>query len=166
MNALVRENIRFIIALAASALLFAFALSTHSGAKEELVSIRAQSMEIGSMKAEFQTLKARTDTLEARIALARASGVTQAVDEVFSSVGLKDRIKSLKQLGTEDLGEAIKQEVQVRAEGLNVNEAANVLYAVQSAPMLMSVKKLTMKKSFDEPDLLELTVTLAFVKRK
>jgi hypothetical protein len=42
----------------------------------------------------------------------------------------------------------------------------NVFYRIENAPMVLTVKKATIKKSFENPELLNITMVLSFLKAK
>jgi hypothetical protein len=45
-----------------------------------------------------------------------------------------------------------------------MNEMVNVLYSIENAPMLLVIKKINIKTSFENPELLNITMTLSLVK--
>jgi hypothetical protein len=48
------------------------------------------------LKDEFLSLRQRIDAVESKKNLSGVQGIVQAVDEVFSSIGLRDRVKTVK----------------------------------------------------------------------
>lgn len=47
-----------------------------------------------------------------------------------------------------------------------MNEMANIFYRIEHAPMILTVKKATIKQSFENPELLNITLDLSFLKTK
>lgn len=134
-----------------------------SSAKRELGDLRVQQKEMSLLKDEFASLKDRIDSIKGRGLLTKIGGIVQAVDEVFATSGLKDKIKSVKPVGKREIKDALVEEAEVQIEKVNMNEMINIFYKIENAPMILSIKKATIKTSFENPELLNITMTLSFV---
>jgi general secretion pathway protein M len=134
--------------------------------KKEREDLRSRQKEISLLKGELEGLKNTVDAAEGRKSLVRVEGVVQAVDEVFRSLGLNQRVRSVKPLGTREKKFALEEEAEVQVEKVSMNEMTNIFYKIDTAPMALSIKKTTIKTSFDNPSLLNLTITVALVKPK
>ena len=133
---------------------------------KELQSMRGQLAEMILLKDEFILLKQQVDSVEMKKNLAGAQGIVQAVDNVFQPLGLKDKVKSVKPGEKREIREGFEEEAVVSVEKVNMNEMANIFYKIEHVPMVLTVKKATIKKSFENPELLNLTLTLSFLKTK
>jgi len=142
--------------------LFWFSLSM----KKDLNALRSQQKELLVLANEYQGLKRAVDSLEGRKSLTKVEGIVQAVDEVFGSLGLNQKVKSVKSAGTREKKYAIEEEADVSVEKVTMNEMVNILYKIENAPMILSVKKTTVKTSFDSPSLLNITMTVSLIKPK
>ena len=147
-------------------LLMVFGISSLSSAKKQAALLREQRNEIVVLKDEFLSIRQKVDAVEARKNLTNVQGVAQAVDEVFQSIGLKDRIKTLKSSGKREVKEGFEEEADISIEKVNMNELINILYKIENAPMILTVKKAVIKKSFENPELLNVTLVLSFFKAK
>jgi hypothetical protein len=147
-------------------LLMVFGISSLSSAKKQAELLREQRNEIIVLKDEFLSIRQKVDAVEARKNLTNVQGVAQAVDEVFQSIGLKDRIKTLKSSGKREVKEGFEEEADISIEKVNMNELINILYKIENAPMILTVKKAVIKKSFENPELLNVTLVLSFFKAK
>lgn len=134
--------------------------------KKERSTLRAQQKELLSLKDEFLSLKGLVDSVEGKKSLIRVEGIVQAVDEVFKSVGLNRKVRSVKPLGTSEKKYAFEEEAEVQAEKLNMNELINLFFKIENAPMILSIRKTNIKTSFDNPSLLNITMTICFIKPK
>jgi len=135
-----------------------------SSAKTELANLRVQQKEMSLLKEEFASLKNRMDSLKDRRSLTKIGGIVQAVDEVFATSGLKDKIKSVKPVGRREIKDALEEEAEVQIEKVNMNEMINIFYKIENTPMILSIKKAAIKTSFENPELLNITTTLSLVK--
>lgn len=147
-------------------ILFIIAVSFYFSSKNELSAARDRMKEFTSLKSEYQTLKGSMDTIESKKSITNVKGILQAVDETFLSLGLKQRIKSVKPLTTKEAQGAVEEEAELQAEGMNINEAVNLFYKIDNAPMSIFIKKAAMKASFDNPANLDITMTIALVRPK
>lgn len=144
--------------------LCAILLSLSMSAKKDRVRLSADLKEMVLLRQEFLDLKARVDAVEAKKGLSKVEGIVQAVDEVFRSMGLAQKLKSVKSVGTSEKPWTIEEEAEVQVEKVNMNELTNILYKMENAQMILSIKKATLKTTFDNPSLLNMSMTVALVR--
>jgi len=155
-----------------SAVLISFLILAALGVKmllsqtRELHQLQEQRKEIAVLRDEFLLLQQKIQTVENRKNLTNVQGVLQAVDEVFSSVGMKEKVKTVKSTGKRETKDGIEEEADVSVEKVTMNEMVNILYRIDNAPMILTVKKVTVKQSFENPELLNITLMLSFLKTK
>jgi len=138
-------------------------LSSQSG---ELHQLQEQRKEMAVLRDEFLSLQQKIQTVENRKNLTNVQGVLQAVDEVFSSIGLKDKVKTVRNTGKRETKDGIEEEADVSVEKVTMNEMVNIFYRIDHAPMILTVKKVSVKQSFENPELLNITLMLSFLKTK
>lgn len=134
--------------------------------KKERAESRSRQKEISLLKGEFERLKGVVDSVEGKKSLIKVEGIVQAVDEVFRSLGLSRNVRSVKPLGAKEKKYTIEEEAEIQVEKVNMNEMTNIFYKIENNPMVLSIKKTTIKTSFDSPNLLNLTITVDLVKPK
>lgn len=111
---------------------------------------------------DYRFMKEHIDRLDKRMSLTQVKGVARAVDEILSPLGMKGKLKSLKVIGSKDSQGALTKEVaEVKIEKVTMNELVNFFYSLENVPMMVSVHKVSMKKSFEAPELIDITMTLA-----
>lgn len=152
--------------IAVSVILCILLINVSLSLKRDLRNVKAQQKELLSIKDEFLSLKNRIDTVENKKSLTKIEGIVQAADEVFLPLGLKRKVKSVKPTGTKALKETIEEEAEVQVEKVDMNEMVNIFHKIENSPMILSVKKTTIKTSFENPTLLDITMTIALVKPK
>lgn len=160
---------RFIYAsagLAAVIILIILSFNLLSSQRKELNLLKEQRKDMLMLKDEFLSLKQKMDAVESRKNLSNVQGIVQAVDEVFSSLGLKDKVKVVKSTGKRETKDGYEEEADVSIEKVSMNEMVNIFYKIENAPMVLSVKKAAIKKSFENPELLNITLVLSFLKAK
>lgn len=139
----------------------AFSLHALSGANKEIASLKVQLDEISVLRNEYLSLSQKMKAVEGRRKLTTVQGIVQAVDEIFNPLGLKEKIKSVKPLDAKDPKE---ERAEVSIGGLDMNEMVNLLYNTENSPMLLVIREINLKTSFQDPTLLDMTMTLSLIK--
>jgi len=147
-------------------IIISLAIRLLSSEKRELKLLREQQKEMIIVKDEFLSLKQRIDAVESKKNLSNVQGIVQAVDEVFLSIGLKDKVKTVKSTGRRDMKDGFEEEAELQIEKVSMNEMVNIFYKIENAPMVLTIKKASIKKSFENPELLNIILTLSFLKAK
>lgn len=132
--------------------------------KVENTVLKAKKKELALLKDETIALKGRVDASEARKSLTRVEGVVQAVDEIVKSLGIAQKVKSVKSLGARDRQYAIEEEAEVQFEKISMNEMVNIFFRIENAPMVLAIKKTTVKTAFENPSLLNVSCIVSLVK--
>lgn len=161
-----RRIISFSAVLISFLILAALGIKMLSSQTKELHQLQEQRKEMAVLRDEFLSLQQKFQTVENRKNLTNVQGVLQAVDEVFSSVGLKDKVKTVKNTGKRETKDGIEEEADVSVEKVTMNEMVNIFYRIDHAPMILTIKKVTVKQSFENPELLNITLMLSFLKTK
>ncbi len=144
--------------------LVAFALKYISDGKKQVKVLQEQYNEILFLKEEFNALKQKINTVESKKDLSNVQGIIEAVEEIFSSIGLKNKLKTIKSSGSRETKDGIEEEADIFIEKVNMNELINIFYRIENAPMILTIKKTTIKKSFENPELLNISLTISFLK--
>jgi hypothetical protein len=148
-------------ALLGGLVLVAVMLGMLGSARDRLDLAADAESRMSEFKEEHQALSQGLRRLEGRKNLTAVKGLIQAVDEVFEPLGLKDKVKSVKVLPSREEG---MEKAEVIVQGTDTNETVNFLYMLENTPMPLSIKKITMRTSFDQPERLNITMTLSYVK--
>lgn len=152
--------------LAGFVIITSLGINLHSSEKRELKQLKEKIGEILIIKNEYLSLKKRIDAVEGKKNLSRTEGIIPAVDEVFSWIGLRDRLKTVKSTGKREVKDGFEEDAELYIEKVNMNEMVNIFYRIENAPMILTIKKATIKKSFENPELLNISLTLSFFKGK
>lgn len=159
---------RFIIpsVIALGLILSILMLNVSISLKKKNAVLKAQRTELAQLKEEYTVLKDRVDSVENKKSLVKVEGIVQAVDDIFRSLGLSQKVKSVKSTGTWDKKYGVEEEAEAQIEKVSMNEMANIFYKIENAPMILSISKTTLKTSFDSPTLLNITMTISLIKPK
>ncbi len=161
-----RKIILGIAGLVIFIIMVSVALTILANERKHLLQLKEQRNEMIVLKDALLLLSRKVNTVEAKKELSNVQGIAQAVEEVFSSVGLKDRVKTVKSTGKRETKDGFEEEADVYIEKVTMNEMVNIFYRIKNAPMVLTVKKVTVKKSFENPELLNISLILSFLKNK
>ena len=131
-------------------------------AEKELSTLKTKYQEFSILAAEYGILKENVNAIEQKKTLTKTNSIAQAMDEIASPLGIKGKVKSIKGTGAKKTMEKMSEEsAEIQIEKLNMTELMHIFYKIENAPMILAVKKVTMKKSFETPDFLDLTMTVS-----
>lgn len=147
--------------LAGGLLLVAVMLGMLGSSRDRLASLVEAEGRMSDLSAEHEALSIGVKKLEDRKNLTAVKGLVQAVDEIFEPLGLKEKVKSVKVIPTK---EENTERAEVTVQGADTNETINFFYVLENTPMPVSIKKITIRTSFDRTELLNITMTLSYIK--
>lgn len=161
-----RKHLLIIALIVTPVIMAAVMFRVYLSSKNELNSLKQQQKEMQALKSEFQSLKEIVDSAEAKKSLSKVQGIVQAVDELSLSLGMKAKVKSVKALGARDIRYAIEEDADVQIERATMNEMVNMLYKIENAPMALSLKRVNIRTAFEDPALLNISMTLSLIRNK
>lgn len=136
-------------------------------ASKALASQKNRYSEYMSLAEQYQLLYTNISNFEKKQGLTKSRGLLDFAQSQFEELGIKNRIKSLKGLGTKDIKDYyIEESIDIVAENMTMNEIANILFRLERAPMMISIKNLNIKKSFENPDRLNIQITISQFTKK
>ena len=72
------------------------------------------------------------------------------------------KMKSIKGTGTRKTPNQMSEETaEIQIEKLTINEMVQLIYKIEDAPMILAMKTVVIKKSFENPELLDVTMTVS-----
>jgi hypothetical protein len=161
-----RRIMTAIIVLVVFAVFVLVSLNVIASQKKELELLREQAGEMLVLKNEFLGLREKILQVEHRKSLTNVQGIVQAVDDIFGPLGLKDNVKSVKPGGSREMTDGIEEGADVHLEKVSMNEMVNIFYRIENVPMIITVKKAVIKKSFENPELLNISLDLSLIRSK
>lgn len=131
-------------------------------AATELSSLRAKYREFSVLSGEYRSLKEGVSAIERKKTLTSTSTIAQAIGEVTQSLGIEGKVKSIKGTGTRTAPNGMTEEAaEIRIEKTTMNEMVQLLYKIENAPMILVMKTVAIAKSFENPQLLDVTMALS-----
>ncbi len=163
-----RQKKEFFIPVAVICALFILALSlllAKGGAARRLAYDKKNEAHFASVSQEYLTLKDQVDEFRRRAALSPRQGILYALDDLFTSTGLKDKVAALNPLDTKTMDGFTSEQAEVTLKKVDLNETVNLLYRIDSAPMLLTVREADFRNSFSAPAL-DIRLVLALTRAK
>jgi hypothetical protein len=157
------------LAIAGGALFLVLALflgTTSLSLKKEHSSLKEEKKELFALREEYLSLKTSLDSAGAGKSPAKSVGIVQAVDELFRSMGLGQKVKSVKSTDAREKKYAVEEEAEMQLEKVSMNEMTNIFYRIGNGPFLLSIRKSSIKTDFENPSLLDITMTIDLIRPK
>ena len=159
-----RRIVAAVSVLVIFAVFVAVSLNIIASQKSERELLREQAGEMLVLKDEYLGLREKILQVEHRKSLTNVQGIVQAVDEIFGPLGLKDKVKSVKSGGSREMTDGIEEGADVHLEKVSMNEMVNIFHRIENVPMIITVKKAVIKKSFENPELLDISLDLSLIR--
>ncbi|MDO8784633.1 MAG: hypothetical protein Q7J12_00295 [Syntrophales bacterium] len=157
-----RNAIIFFSALLCLYILIVPAFIFEKKSEKVLASLQTKLKEFSNLTDKYNELKVQVNAIDGKRSLSKTRSIIQAVNEVFLSLGIKEKMKSLKGIENRDVGGQTNEEsAEVQIEKLTLNELVQVFYKIENSPVLFSIKRVSAKKSFTSPELLDVTMTIS-----
>lgn len=142
-------------------------LILQKSSQRELSSLQARQIEFHNLSREYLLLRGQIDQMERRLSFSDSSGIARAMDDIIFSLGIRQKMRSMKIIGSRRVSDTVVEETaEVQMEKLTLNELINVLYQIREAKAILFLKRTTIKKPFDNPELLDVTMTVALFGKK
>lgn len=130
--------------------------------ERDLSTLTAKYHEFSTAAAEYGLLRESVVAIEQKKTLTKVTTLAQAMDDITSPLGIKGKVKSIKGTGIKkNVDKMSEDSAEVQIEKLNMSELVHLMYKIENAPMILAVKKVAMKKSFETPDLLDVTMSVS-----
>jgi type II secretory pathway component PulM len=131
-------------------------------AEKELSELTARYHEFSTLTNKYRSLRASVNAIEQKKTLTKTNSITQAIGDISLSLGIKEKMKSIKLTGTKKIVDQMSEEsAEIQMEKLNMSELINLFYKIENAPMILAIKKVAIKKSFENPELLDTTMSVS-----
>lgn len=153
-------------ALAATALLIIFAVfffGRYSAMKKTAGVLKADLERFRTLEAEYLSLRAEVDRVSAK-AGANGRELSSVIGSIAAGLGITD-VASIKPAAERsELGYTVR-EAEVNVERIELNRLVNLLYRIEAHETLLSIREFSMKSRFDNPDLYDVSLRVAHIKK-
>ncbi len=104
--------------------------------------------------------------LEKKLLLPRSGkSPVAAIEDIGRSIGIKSNINSFKPFEGKAIKGYAKNGVEVKVEGITLNQLVNLVYGIENYRDLLLIKDFMMKSRFDNPDIYDVTMQVELVSK-
>ena len=161
-DAAFRRKALVVLALAGLYILLLPNLLWERSAERELSALSKKHNEFSALAGEYRSLKGSISAIERKKTLTKTTSIAQAIGDISRSLGMAGKVKSIKGTGTRKTPNQMSEETaEIQIEKLTVNEMVQLIYKIENAPMILAMKTVVIKKSFENPELLDVTMTVS-----
>lgn len=90
-----------------------------------------------------------------------SEGLLQSINRLVDSIGVRDRVKSLKMTGNREFKGIVEETVEMDLDKLTMNELINLLYRIENHQSLQSIRDVKMKKDFENPERIDVGIRIS-----
>ncbi|MDA8091702.1 MAG: hypothetical protein M0Z61_15965 [Nitrospiraceae bacterium] len=161
-----RKELVIPVAIICALAVLSFSLWLASGAaSRRLADDKKTAARVETVSREYNSLKDQVDEFRRRAGLSPRQGIIYALDGLFTSTGLKSKVSTVNPLETKTMDGFTSEQAEVTLKKLDLNETVNLLYRIENAPMLLTVKEADFRNSFSAPAL-DIRLVLALTRAR
>ncbi len=136
--------------------------------KEKLVSLKKEELaSFYNLRKEYLKELASIAHLEKKLLLPQVDRSTGAIiEEIGTQIGIKGKMTSFKPT-EETIEKGYNQRgVEIKLEGLTLNQLINFLYRINKYKNLLLIKDFAMKTHFENPGLFDITIQITLITKQ
>jgi len=161
-NRSARNKALIVSALAVFTILIIPNMIWKQSTQKDLATLTAKYSEYSTLIGDYKSLKENVSAIEQKKSLTKINSIAQAMEDITVPLGIKTKMKSIKGTGTKKVMEQMTEDsAEVQMEKLNMTELIHMLHKIDNAPMILAVKKMVIKKSFESTEYLDVTLSLS-----
>ena len=125
--------------------------------ERQIVTARHQLTELRTMQQDYQRQKSVVDSINSQLKKQPNFAIFSRLEELAGQTGIRSKIVHMKPTVSTP-NEVYKEEsVEVKMEGVTLDQLVQYLYQVENSPQLLKIKRLEMKPRFDNRQILTTT---------
>jgi len=134
--------------------------------EKSILAKKKEMLNFVQLKEEYLREKDKFDYAERRALSPRGmeSPIT-ILEEIGIRAGIKEKIIMLKPLEEEMEKGYLERGVNVKIDGIDLNQLINFLYIIKNNKALLLINGFSMKSRFDNPNLLDVDISLAVINK-
>lgn len=118
------------------------------------------------LKGIYLNKRISVDALERRLSSSQAKvPIVSTVEDIARHTGIKEKITTLKPMEERIIQGYLEKGLEIKIEGIDLNQAVNLLYKMENSQALIQIKGVTLKTRFDNPQLMDITLTVSSLER-
>ncbi len=141
-------------------------LKKYRGLEKSILAKKKEMLIFVRLKGEYLREKDKFDYVERRALSPRGmeSPIT-ILEGIGIRTGIKEKIIMLKPLEEKVEKGYLERGVNVKIDGMSINQLINFLYKIENNKALLLIKGFSMKSRFDNPNLLDVDINVALISK-
>ncbi len=141
-------------------------LKKYSSLEKSILTKKKEVSNFAKLKEEYLREKDKFDYVERRALSPRGmeSPIT-ILEDIGIGTGIREKIIMLKPLEEKMEKGYLERGVDVKIDGIDLNQLINFLYKIENNKALLLIKGFSMKNRFDNPNLLDVDISVAVVNK-
>lgn len=138
----------------------------YTGVEKAVITKKDELTRFNRLEEEFLRDKHIIDSIAKRLLSPKGNESPIIIlEEIGKRTGVKEKITTLKPLEEKMKKGYRERGVEMRIDGIDLNQLINLLYKIENHKALLIVKGFSMKNRFDNPDLLDITINLSLISK-
>ena len=123
----------------------------------QIISARRQLAELRTMQQEYQRQKSVVDTINNQLKQQQNFSIFSRLEEFAGQTGIRNKILYMKPTVSTPSEVYNEESVEVKMEGVTLEQLVRYLHQVENSPQLLKIKRLEVKPRFDNRQILTAT---------
>jgi len=132
---------------------------------KQIITRSQQLREVRALQSEYMDLQKQMSLLEKRLAERKGFSVLTFVENLVGQTAGREKILSMRPQSSVARGVFTVDAVELRLEKLSLKQVLQFLWEVETESVPMQVKSFYLKQRFDNPALLDATMTVTALRR-
>lgn len=132
-------------------------------AQKRLVIMESVYTEMTGNRAGLIAMAEETKKLKARAGESRNSNFVSEMEQTAAEFGLAKGLKKINLVAHKEDGKFRGDDYELKIEGVDINTAVNFIYRISNSGILVNFKKCSMTVSFENPDLLNISLLVSHI---
>ena len=158
-------HVKWLSAVIALLVFMGITLAVNRSSRRKLKSVQNEAASFESVRAEYMKARANLEPYERKL-LAPVASASEAVQEAASEAGIKKNLSALKPFAEPASKGFRKSGVEVKIEGITLNELLNLIYRMENHANLLLVKDFALKTRFGSAGLNDVTLQVVLVTKE
>jgi general secretion pathway protein M len=120
----------------------------------QIVGARSQLTELRTMQQDYQRQKSVVDNINNQLKKQPNFAIFSRLEELAGQTGIRNKILHMKPIVSTPSEVYNEESVEVRMEGITLEQLVRYLHQVENSPQLLKIKRLEMKPRFDNRQIL------------
>ncbi len=139
-------------------------LKKYRGLEKSILTKKREMLNFVQLKEEYLREKDKFDYVERRALSPRGMESPITILEDIG-IGIREKIIMLKPLEEKMEKGYLERGVNLKIDGIDLNQLINFLYKIENNKALLLIKEFSMKSRFDNPNLLDVDISVAVVNK-